>query len=250
MDKIEAAIISNKPDQSEINWNDFNWPPLIKIFHFNLSELQDPQKSFVRLLYISYLFILGTTCLNLMDNCIQAGLGYPKIRILYALLNILIFNALQMYIFYLGYRGMCAHQSLLKWYRILHLLAGLLWLTLSIIDTLGWNGFVRAATFIDQGQDGLVFLSIAESLGFLQSFILTPICICGSHKFVFDTIEIIEKCDILENDFIFIITILSSRYLLLTKYVSITHILQFGKLSSQQIEQLQLKLISSIINSK
>ena len=73
------------------------------------------------------------------------------------------------------------------------MVAGILWLIVSIIDALGWNGFVRAAYFGDQGEGGLVFLSIMESLGFLFSFILTPVCIYKVHTFVFDTIEITDK---------------------------------------------------------
>ena len=62
--------MGKKSNQPDINWTDFNWPPFIKIFHFDLSELQDPYKSLVRLLYISYLLIFGTTCLNLLDSFI------------------------------------------------------------------------------------------------------------------------------------------------------------------------------------
>ncbi|CAD8117209.1 unnamed protein product [Paramecium sonneborni] len=193
MQKYQAAIIDKKSNQPNIDWTDFNWPPIIKIFHFDLSELQDPYKSLVRLLYISYLLIFGTTCLNLLDSFIQAGIGYPKIRILYGFLNIFIFNGIQMYIFYRGYKGLCADQSLLKWYKILHLIAAILWLIVSIIDALGWNGFVRAANFGDKGQGGLVFLSIMESLGFLFSFILAPVCIYKVHIFIFDNIEIADK---------------------------------------------------------
>jgi hypothetical protein len=27
--------------KSEINWNEYNFPPLLKLFHFNLSELDE-----------------------------------------------------------------------------------------------------------------------------------------------------------------------------------------------------------------
>lgn len=49
-----------------------------------------------------------------------------------------------MYVFYRGYRGLCADQSLLRRYKIMHLLAGILWLLVSILNELGFNGFVRS----------------------------------------------------------------------------------------------------------
>lgn len=64
----------------------------------------------------------------------------------------------------------------------------------SIIDALGWNGFIRAAAFTDEGYGGLVFLSVVESLGFLFSFLLTPLCLYKVHTFPFDTaVEMTDK---------------------------------------------------------
>jgi len=64
-----------------------------------------------------------------------------------------------------------------------------MWLIVSIIDALGWNGFVRSASFSEQGYGGLVFMSVMESLGYLFGFILMPVCVYKVHTFVFDAQE-------------------------------------------------------------
>lgn len=108
MDKFKNAMVNKSSNYPDIDWSDFNFPPLIRVFHFSLAELQPPYKPIVRNIYICYLIILVITLLSILNNIIQAATGYPGINVFYAVLNFLLFNMAQMYVFYRGYRGLCS----------------------------------------------------------------------------------------------------------------------------------------------
>jgi len=52
MDKFKNAMVNKTTSYPDIAWTDFNFPPIINVFHFSLAELQAPYKPLVRLIYI------------------------------------------------------------------------------------------------------------------------------------------------------------------------------------------------------
>ena len=64
------GIISVNPsskDNSGINWNDFNFPPFLGLVHFSLAELKGTLKSFVLIIYLSYLVTISVMIINRMS---------------------------------------------------------------------------------------------------------------------------------------------------------------------------------------
>lgn len=57
-----------------------------------------------------------------------------------------------------------------------------------------------------------MFLSVMESLGFLFSFLLAPVCIYKVHTFVFDTVEITDKLWLLMLLFFIIIVKMPNQH--------------------------------------
>jgi hypothetical protein len=52
----------------KINWEDFNYPPLIKLIHFDLSEIEESKVTIVRFLWFSHLLIFAYSILNIINN--------------------------------------------------------------------------------------------------------------------------------------------------------------------------------------
>lgn len=90
-------MTSRSSQRSEINWHEYNYPPLLKLMHFRPSELPDDRKALIMQLFAIHLIVFVNTILNIVDNCIEGGLG-----ILYAFLFMFIFNILILFLFYKG----------------------------------------------------------------------------------------------------------------------------------------------------
>lgn len=76
--------------------------------------------------------------------------------------------------------GICRKEASLKIYFILQPIVILLEIVISIVDFLGFNGFVRAAQMFQQGRGGAGFIGLIVSIIFLamaiySAFILVKI---------------------------------------------------------------------------
>jgi hypothetical protein len=58
--KIKMEIL----DEGAIKWNNLNFPPGLRLIHFDLKELKGLVKTVVLMLYIQFLVILGVEGLN------------------------------------------------------------------------------------------------------------------------------------------------------------------------------------------
>jgi len=66
-----SDALNTSGNKYKIDWTDFNFPPLIKIYHFNMEEIQEPEREVVSKLYICLLL----TCLCLLFNLIVVIYG-------------------------------------------------------------------------------------------------------------------------------------------------------------------------------
>ncbi len=83
--------------KKDINWMEYNYPPLIRLMHFRPSELPQDRKKYVMMLFGIHMAVLVNTLLSFVDNCIEGGLG-----ILYSILFVIIFNPIILFLFYRG----------------------------------------------------------------------------------------------------------------------------------------------------
>ncbi|CAK58876.1 unnamed protein product (macronuclear) [Paramecium tetraurelia] len=149
-DSIRSIKSNQNDSKQKINWDDFNYPPLIKVIHYNIEEVQPEYRLVVRSLWLSSILIMAYTLLNIIDNSIQAGYGNDGIRILYSFMFLFSFNPIQLqnilhsqsFIFYRGYKGVVSDPYLLVLYKWVQIILILCWITFSIVDILGFNGFV------------------------------------------------------------------------------------------------------------
>jgi hypothetical protein len=99
---MNSARDSTTSKTPEINWQDFNYPPLLKIIHFTPSELPEEHKSIIWMLFATHIIILVESLLNIINNSVQTAEGFDGIRILYSFLFLFLFNPLAFFIFYRG----------------------------------------------------------------------------------------------------------------------------------------------------
>lgn len=55
-------------EKSNINWEDLNFPPILKLFHFSLQELSGTVRTTVLKFYISFLIICFICLVNSINN--------------------------------------------------------------------------------------------------------------------------------------------------------------------------------------
>merc|ERR1712039_296391 len=92
---------------SEINWVEFNYPPFIRLIHFDLAELPAPLASLVRFFNISFQVTVFTCMLNFFDTAIIVmSTNAPARWLLQSAIHLLLLPVGSLATFYCGYRGL------------------------------------------------------------------------------------------------------------------------------------------------
>lgn len=68
-------------NNNNIDWNDFNYPICLKIYHYNSDETPDVHKRKVALLRLNHTLIILANFINIIANIIGAAQGYKYIKI-------------------------------------------------------------------------------------------------------------------------------------------------------------------------
>jgi hypothetical protein len=50
--------------KGQIIWDDFNYPPFVRLIHYSLDELQDPIRSVVKKMHLVFLLVLVINAIN------------------------------------------------------------------------------------------------------------------------------------------------------------------------------------------
>ena len=79
--KKRVGLTGQKPNSNEIDWNDFNYPPHLNLFHFDLDEIIEEQRHLFKMLNYFFLAFFGLFALNFLNAIIQISVGYSWTRI-------------------------------------------------------------------------------------------------------------------------------------------------------------------------
>ncbi len=60
----DLAAPPTSTTQGSINWNEYNFPPFLRLVHFRLDELQGPVKRFVLNAYASFMIVVSVLLIN------------------------------------------------------------------------------------------------------------------------------------------------------------------------------------------
>lgn len=180
LNTMKAQMINQSSGNlSNIKWNEYNYPPLLRLIHYDLDELDDERRSLVRKINWTFLIIPLIGVINIID-CIAQAAGpddYDKLNVLYSFLNIVIFTIPAFYAFYKGYLGVCKETSNIRWYQIIQGILCIAWFVFSIVFAGAINGFVRTGQLFSAGYGFQGILSLFESILYLADCFLGIFCI-------------------------------------------------------------------------
>lgn len=116
----EMTGFSRNKTTDVINWSNLNYPPLLKVVHYDVNELHEDVQPTVRLINLIWLLHCAVMLLNLVDNALIAFfLPSTWLRALYSALNVCIFPTASMFVFYTGYKSIArAEDSRMKKFMV------------------------------------------------------------------------------------------------------------------------------------
>ena len=151
----------------QIDWNDFNYPPVLRLFHYNIEELQGAQKAIVSKMHLSYVIFLLSCVVNLASSLVMITDHGAIVRICYSVLNFIIIMPIVLYSFYKGYRGITFDASNLRLFKITQVILICLFLVCSIAHLGSFNGWMSVSVYLSAGW------IIHAVLAGIESFLFT-----------------------------------------------------------------------------
>eukprot|EP00929_Paragymnodinium_shiwhaense_P002668 TRINITY_DN102975_c0_g1_i1.p1 TRINITY_DN102975_c0_g1~~TRINITY_DN102975_c0_g1_i1.p1 ORF type:complete len:228 (-),score=43.05 TRINITY_DN102975_c0_g1_i1:111-794(-) len=172
----------------DINWVDFNYPPFLRIIHYNLEELPSSLSGLVFRLNISFQLTVFTCFLNLVDTLVIVfSTNAPKRWFLLSLIHLVLFPAAALAVFYAGYRGLAEPDAqLLQKYKMSQPVLGFVYFLLMLVPWGSTNGLAKLGHIRDHASEGSVFWTVvifAESFFWLVNVLFAVLNLYRAHHF-------------------------------------------------------------------
>uniref|UniRef100_A0A7S1RZ79 Uncharacterized protein n=1 Tax=Alexandrium catenella TaxID=2925 RepID=A0A7S1RZ79_ALECA len=182
---LDGLVAARAPGHSEINWVDFNYPPLLRLVHFSLDELPSTLSGLVRCFNISFQMTALTCVLNVIStSIIVMSIKAPPRWLLQSALHLLLLPAAALAVFYGGYRGLAEPDSQLAFrFKVAQPALAFAYLLLGIVPWGCANGLAQLGEMKDY-TDGSVFwvvVIIAESSLWLANATLAGSNVVRAH---------------------------------------------------------------------
>ncbi|KAK3252678.1 hypothetical protein CYMTET_38037 [Cymbomonas tetramitiformis] len=168
---------------SSVNWEDFNYPPLIEIVHYDINDLEEPgPRAAVLWTHANYLFSFGILALNIVATLVLAigGVSGKGVEVLYSFFNIIIFAILGMYSFYHAYKGLATQNARLTTkFFIVEAVLLIFRCVCALVGASNFNGWLNLKRAKDSGKmsDFWVGWTIFESLLWTCAIIICVVTI-------------------------------------------------------------------------
>jgi len=177
VESSRQKVPSSNPN-SNIKWENFNYPPFIRLIHYDPDEIEDPAtRSLVKKRNLTFILNLVVSVINFINAIAQVAVGFTGLRILFSVLNILIFVPVTLFTFYKGYRGLVYNRRQLRYYYVGQFLCAVAFLVFSIISGGTWNGWTRLDVLFSNKHIFQGLLAIVESLIYTANSLLCMYCI-------------------------------------------------------------------------
>jgi len=125
-----------------INWFDYNYPPCVKIFHYDLVELRGPMQSIMMRTNLSFLI----TSFNIFFNFLNSILAVIWVHVHFqmvitSLLHVIILSSSALLVFYWGLQGLAKQSDRHRFrFKVGQTLLALIYGTLAVIHHGPING--------------------------------------------------------------------------------------------------------------
>eukprot|EP01066_Platyproteum_vivax_P010681 Platyproteum_vivax@DN4810_c0_g1_i1.p1 len=178
-DQISTSTFSGRsnPNQPQIDWENYNYPPGLRLVHYDPKELPAGPCRTAKLMNFSWLLTFVLLLWNLVATIVLAAAGVAPINVLYAVLNLVILPVVHGVAFYLGYKGIARDSpSARNRYSIVTVALLVFFLFIAIVHFGSFNGFVRLYFLfksppvyeISAGMRGFwIFTTVFESSGWV-----------------------------------------------------------------------------------
>eukprot|EP00397_Hematodinium_sp_SG-2012_P044082 GEMP01049146.1.p1 GENE.GEMP01049146.1~~GEMP01049146.1.p1 ORF type:complete len:230 (+),score=23.34 GEMP01049146.1:37-726(+) len=154
-DKMQSGITSfgksrvgeefSSPLSSEINWHDYNYPPCLRVIHYELGELPEGIRKKVSHMNSSLKITFFALLLNVLNSIIfTIASKAPTSWIFYSTVHTLFLSIIALFVFYQGYRGLSSgDKSLLRQYKMLQAMLLVVYVMLMVVGSGPINGFLK-----------------------------------------------------------------------------------------------------------
>uniref|UniRef100_A0A7S0SS67 Secretory carrier-associated membrane protein n=1 Tax=Mantoniella antarctica TaxID=81844 RepID=A0A7S0SS67_9CHLO len=110
-----SGMRERRADQmSQVDWEDYNYPPWINVLHYSLKDVEDPgAKTAVKWAHYNYIMGVTTFALNVLSMLVLAagGVKWKGVHLIYAIFNLIIYGIVGMYSFYNGFKGLATQNG-------------------------------------------------------------------------------------------------------------------------------------------
>mmetsp|Transcript_50109 Transcript_50109/g.92480 ORF Transcript_50109/g.92480 Transcript_50109/m.92480 type:complete len:218 (-) Transcript_50109:87-740(-) len=126
---------SRGPGHSDINWHDFNYPPLLQLIHYDLEELPSHLCGIVRLQNACFVVTTVLCVVGVISTLIIMMITDADWKWLFqSLLHLVILPPVSLAIFYAGYRGLVEPDAnLLFRFKVSQFVASVVYLLLGVL---------------------------------------------------------------------------------------------------------------------
>ena len=186
MSGMKNSNVVPSSHNSHIDWNDYNFPPCIKVVHFRLSDFHDNEKKVITKMYVSWILLFSVLSWNIISTIVLSATILAKINILYTFLNLILGMPLGTYVFYCGYFGVAKHESgNITRYKVIGIILLLLMILFSILPFGAINGWARIPIVNNYGNGAGKFgvaTCVIESLVYTANYFLLGFTIYQVHN--------------------------------------------------------------------
>lgn len=164
--------VSRAGSSTEINWVDFNYPPVLRLIHYNLDELPSTLTGIVRCFNFTFHLTTFLCLLNFVDNiAITAALKITARTLIQSAIHLLLLPVAAFAVFYAGYRGLAEpDNTLLCRFKAGQPILAIIYLLFILVPWGPVNGFIR----LGDTQDSTMWqvMIIVESCLWIINFLL------------------------------------------------------------------------------
>jgi hypothetical protein len=109
--QLKKAVQGNEATFDKIDWNNFNYPPFVKIFHYDIGHIKEDEKPLVSRLNFWFIGQILFFIINFINAIIQTAVGYTGLRILSSIFWYALIIGLTGYGFYNVFRAFCGDKT-------------------------------------------------------------------------------------------------------------------------------------------
>lgn len=132
----------------EINWHDYNYPPGLRLIHYDPEELPSVIVGMTWRMKINFELTASVLIMNMLNTFIIMITEGLSIKVwIYSILNLLILGGAALFVFYQGYRGLAMSSSgLLTQYKAMQVVSLIFLFIFAIFPWGPINGWGRFGT--------------------------------------------------------------------------------------------------------